>query len=126
MRYIGIMNPGTANTAVPAASRVLEGAGNSRAMMGTGNIWYTQAGFLLPKTLSKKLRVQPIAAFAMKDFEALNESGSYFDAGANFFIDGHHSKVTFQYSSRPNYSSVTRNLTGERKGEFLVQFQIFL
>ena len=95
-------------------------------MMGTGNIWYTQAGFLLPKTLSKKLRIQPIAAVAMKDFEALNESGSYFDAGANFFLDGHHSKVTLQYSSRPTYNSVTRNLTGERKGEFLVQFQIFL
>ncbi len=126
MRYIGIMNEGTPNTAVAAANRVLEGAGNSRAMLGTGNIWYTQAGFLLPKTLSKKVRVQPIAAYAMKNFEALNEAGNYYDVGANFFLDGHHSKVTLQYSSRPTYNSVTRNLTGERKGEFIVQFQIFL
>lgn len=80
MRYIGIMNSGTVNNAVPAASRVLEGAGNSRAMMTTLNIWYTHDGFLLPQKLSNKSRFQPIAVVAMKDFEALNVSGSYFEA----------------------------------------------
>lgn len=126
MRYVGIMNEGTANAAVPSASRALEGAGNSRAMMGTGNIWYTQAGLLLPKSISKKMRIQPIASFAWKKFEALKDAGSYYDIGANFFLDGHHSKFTLQYSSRPTYSPVTRTLNTERKGELMLQFQIFL
>jgi hypothetical protein len=126
MRYLGIMNEGTANTAVAAATRALEGPGNARAMIGTGNIWYTQAGFLLPKSISKKVRIQPIASYAYKSFDALKEAGSFYDAGANFFLDGHHSKLTLQYSSRPTYNSVSRELNAERKGEFIVQFQIYL
>ncbi|MCA0427695.1 MAG: porin [Bacteroidetes bacterium] len=126
IRNIGIMNEGLPNTDLPSSARVFEGGGNARAMMGTGTIWYTQAGLLLPKTISKKMRIQPIASLALKKFEALKESGSYFDIGANFFLDGHHSKFTLQYSSRPTYEIATRMRSSERKGELMLQFQIFL
>ena len=94
-------------------------------MIGTGSIWYTQAGILLPKATDKpKMRVQPFAAYAYKNFEALKKAGSYFDFGSNFFIDGHHAKVTLQYSMRPIYTAVDK-ISGN-KGEFLVQFQTYL
>jgi hypothetical protein len=71
--------------------------------------------------------VQPFAAYTFKKFEAVNQSGHYFDAGANFFIDGHHAKITPQYSTRPVYYDVNgqKKINGT-KGEFLLQLQIYL
>ncbi len=123
-RTVGIMNVGTADPAF-TGQKALEGAGVSREMIGTGNIWYTQAGFLLPKQLSKKFRLQPFAAYALKDFDALNENGNFFDVGANLFIDGHHAKVTAQYSTRPLYDVATKKVFDTR-GEYLLQLQVYL
>ncbi|WP_199879867.1 porin [Arundinibacter roseus] len=126
LRNIGIMNVGTANPDFGGA-RALAGAGNSRPMIGTGSIWYTQAGFLLPKDPTKekvKMRVQPFAAYTMKKFEALDKAGNYFDFGTNFLLDGHHAKITLQYSTRPIYTAKD-NINGT-KGELLIQFQTYL
>ncbi len=125
MRTTGIMNTGTTNTAVPAASRVLEGPGNARVLLGTGTIAHVQAGLLLPKTISTKFRLQPIASVAYKNFEALNSAGMYWDAGANLFLDAHNAKITAQYSSRPLYDASTKEQK-DRKGEMIVQFQVAL
>lgn len=125
LRTTGIMNVGTADPAVPAADKVLEGPGNARVLLGTGNIFYAQAGFLLPKIKGNKIRLQPIAALAQKQFNALNASGTYWDAGCNFYIDAHNAKITAQYSSRPLYDAATKELK-DRRGEFQIQFQVAL
>lgn len=94
-------------------------------MIGTGTIWYTQAGFLLPNSSEKpKVRIQPYAALSHKNFEALEKSSNQFDLGANFFLDGHHAKITAQYSNRPVYTAVDK--IDSYKGEFLLQLQIYL
>lgn len=124
-RYIrtsGVMNPGLPDPAFTGV-RAQEGAGNARYMLGTGNIWYTQAGVLLPKTISKKVRIQPIAAFTLKDLDALAEKGQYYDVGTNLLIDAHNAKLTFQYSDRPLYHN---DKVFKRAAEYVVQFQIFL
>jgi len=124
LRNTGIMNPGAADPAF-ADKRALAGPGNARALMGTGNIWYTQAGLLLPKTSEKPtMRIQPFAAYTMKDLDALGKSGNYYDIGCNFYLDGHHAKITPQYSLRPVYTD--RNTISENKGEFVLQAQIYL
>ncbi len=92
--------------------------------MGTGSIYYAEAGFLLPK-FSTKLRLQPIASYAYKNFEALRAGGSFFDVGCNLFIDAHNAKITAQYASRPLYDASTK-LLKDRKGELIVQFQVAL
>lgn len=126
LRTAGIMNAGTANTAIPAADRVLEGPGNSRVLLGTGSIAYVQAGFLLPKFKnSNKIRLQPIASIAYKKFEALNAAGSFWDLGCNICLDAHNAKITTQYSSRPLYNKDTRELK-DRLGELIIQFQVAL
>ncbi|MCU0338494.1 MAG: porin [Spirosomaceae bacterium] len=130
MRYIGIMNLGTNDPEFKGERAFTNAAwgnsaGDARPMIGTGNIWYTQAGILLPKTTEKpKVRVQPFGAYTLKKMEALGKAGSYWDLGANFFLDGHHSKVTFQYSTRPVYTA--KDKISGNKGEFLVQFQTYL
>lgn len=126
LRTVGIMNLGVNNPAF-TGTRAKEGAGDARYLLGTGNIWYTQVGFLTGKGKAEKpkVRVQPIAAYAYKKFDALAEGGHYYDLGSNFFLDGHHSKFTLQYSSRPLYHPAT-NKTFKRAGELLLQFQVYL
>jgi hypothetical protein len=124
LRSIGIMNTGTLDPTF-TGTRAAEGAGDARYAIGTGGIWYTQAGFLLPKQISKKVRFQPFGAIALKNFDALQEQGSYWDIGANAFIDGHHAKLTAQYSSRPIYDNASKKVF-DRKGEFILQFQVYL
>lgn len=67
LRNTGIMNPGTADAAF-TGTKALAGVGNARPLMGTGSIWYTQAGLLLPKNSdAPKLRVQPFVAYTLKN-----------------------------------------------------------
>lgn len=121
-RTVGIMNEGSPNPSFQGKPSSA-GAGNARPLMGTGNIWYTQAGLLLPKGISGKMRLQPFVAYTMKDLEALAEPMGYVDAGMNILFDGHHAKLTLQYSDRPIVVDGKRERT---LGEFILQAQIFL
>lgn len=124
LRNIGIMNPAVADpefTGAPA----LAGIGNAQPMIGTGNILYAQTGLLLPTAKEKpKVRVQPFGAVAYKNFEALDKASLQYDVGSNFFLDGHHAKLTAQYSARPVYTSVDE--IKRLYGEFILQLQIYL
>lgn len=124
LRNIGIMNEGVADSNF-TGDRALAGPGNLQPMIGTGTIWYTQAGFLLPNANEKpKVRIQPFAAYTYKNFDALEKASNQFDFGTNFFLDGHHAKITAQYSNRPIYTAVDKIDT--YKGEFLLQLHIYL
>ncbi|WP_312422801.1 porin [Epilithonimonas sp.] len=124
LRNLGIMNVGS-NDPNFIGDKAIAGAGNLQPMIGTGNIYYLQAGLLLPSNTDKpKIRIQPFAAYTNKNFKALENSSSQFDIGANWFIDGHHAKLTTQYSTRPTYTSASAE--PKSKGEFILQFQIYL
>ncbi|WP_346984925.1 hypothetical protein [Chryseobacterium sp. POE27] len=124
LRNLGIMNIAASDPNF-VGNKAIAGPGNLQPTIGTGNIIYAQAGLLLPSQAEKpKIRIQPFAAFTHKDFDALSKPSSQFDFGANWFIDGHHAKITTQYSTRPVYTSPTEDPTS--KGEFIVQFQIYL
>ena len=117
------MNVASANPNF-SGQTALAGFGNAQATIGTGDIFYTQMGVLLPAMKEKpKTRIQPFGAFTYKRFEAFEKASSQFDIGANFFLDGHHAKITPQFSTRPVYNNSS---TYSLKGEFLVQFQVFL
>ncbi|MFP3599710.1 porin, partial [Chryseobacterium sp. SIMBA_029] len=62
LRVSGLLNPGTPDAQF-TGQKALEGAGNNRVLMGTGNIWFSQVGFVLPK-FSKILKVQPFFNYA--------------------------------------------------------------
>jgi hypothetical protein len=128
LRTIGIMNPSSGFAqGMPSKEMSLNGPGNARMFVGTGNIWYTQAGLLLPNKTQDKVKLQPYAAYTFQRLQALDEVGHYFDIGCNIFLDGHHAKFTTQYSSRPLYYDINgkRNVT-VYKGEILLQFQVYL
>lgn len=116
IRNVGIMN--TANGGTSFA-----GSGNRQPTIGTGSIFYTQMGYSLPKG-NKGDQFQPFAAFTAKSFEALDEGSTQVDLGMNYFLNGHHAKISLQYSTRPIYQ-----VGGERdgsRGELILQTHIFL
>jgi hypothetical protein len=128
IRTIGLMNTSSQfSAAIAPVDRTLNGPGISRMFVGSGNIVHTQAGLLLPKAKHNKMRVQPFAAYTWKRLDYLDEHGSYVDIGTNFFLDGHHAKITPQFSTRPlYYLQGNKRLIERLKGEFLLQLQIFL
>lgn len=124
LRNIGIMNTGVSNPDF-TGQRAMEGPGNARAMMGTGQIWYTQAGLVLPKLSAKsKTRLQPFAAYTYKKFQAHQQHGNFWDLGANLLLDGQNAKITGQYSTRPLFNEAGYRF--DNKGEFILQLQVYL
>lgn len=131
VRSIGIMNPAQ-NTAAGATGL---GAyrGNAIPTLGTGNILYAQAGYLLPKSLSSKFRLQPYAAFTYSQFEGLKDVNgnqqdlTMLDAGANMYLDGHNAKFTVNYRHRPDFSQLNQpDFSIKYHPEITLQFQIYL
>lgn len=109
LRNVGIMN-------------VSGNGGNAQPTIGTGSIFYTQAGYAF-KRFQNGAQFQPFAAVTYKDFEALNDPSTQFDFGANYFINGHHAKITLQYSQRPVYAAGNLDTT---RGEIILQTHIWL
>jgi hypothetical protein len=135
VRAIGIMNPASGNASgITAGSAVTSSyRGNAIPMIGSGNTLFAEVGYLLPKGLSSKFRLQPYAAYTMSTFDGLKDAEgdkhnvNVVDAGANFLLEGHHSKITLNYRHRPDFSQLnTANFSVNYKPEITVQFQIYL
>lgn len=128
-RNMGIMNTATGldPLAHPATSSI-SGAGNNRLMLGTGNLLYSQLGYMLPKfTQNQRYRLMPYIAYAYKDLESVDEASHSFDMGTNLLLNGHNAKITAQYSQRPLYFEQDGLLlVKDHKGEFTIQFHVFL
>lgn len=127
LRNVGILNlHGSTQPVAANADASWAGGGNLQPTIGTGNIWYTQVGYLLPK-LKNGTAFMPYATFTQKNFDRIGKASGQYDFGMNYFINGHNAKITLQYSSRPVYKTVNGN--PERngsKGEFILQTHIFL
>ncbi|MCH6201702.1 porin [Aquiflexum sp. LQ15W] len=118
LRNVGIMNIGFG----PGTSQ--NGPGNAQPTIGTGNIFYSQTGFLMPKSiLGDHGRLQPFGAFTYKDFDYFDESSFQYDLGINYFINGHQAKITLQYSTRPVFENFIKS---SMASEFILQTQLFL
>ena len=93
LRTYGSMNP------LPRGE-LAQGGGNTHFNVGTGNIVYTMAGYILPLQLQPfSGKFQPMAAIHYKNFEALKEPSVQLDAGLNYYIAGHNAKLTLQFST---------------------------
>lgn len=123
LRTNGIMNPGTKDPNFTGETAV-EGFGNAKYLLGTGNLWYTQAGFVLPK-FSNKVKLQPFATYSLKDLEGLKDIAHFYDFGANLYILSQNAKVAYQYSSRPLFNGDTKEVL-TRRGEHILTLQIAL
>ncbi len=127
LRNIGILNHHAAVQSIstnPAVSWA--GGGNMQPTIGTGEIWYTQAGYLLP-AFNNGTAFMPYATFTYKNFERIGKSSAQYDLGLNYLINQHHAKISVQYSNRPVYRSINdQPVRNGSKSEYILQTQIFL
>lgn len=94
-------------------------------LLGTGDIIYGQVGYMFPQ-LDNGAKIQPYAAFANKSLDGLEDNVFDWKAGINYFIEGHHAKITLEYSDQPVFDFTTGGTEADRFGVFRLQTHIFL
>ncbi len=136
-RNVGIMNTGQLGSPGFLASQGVEptisGPGNAQPLLGTGEILYLEAGYVLPSWVfaDRHGKLQPFGAFTHKNLAYLDDPAFNWDVGLNYLIDGHRAKLTFQYSLRPQFFERTdgdsvRRVSDGSAGQFIIQAQIAL
>lgn len=131
LRYNGIMNPASSSNATNAIAGAGPTFGNAYPMFGTGKVFYTQFGYLLPASLlgSNGGQWMPYASWMHGSYDRLgSQSMDVMDVGLNWFIKGHNSKFTLDYQNRPTYQTGPGGdvQQGQRKSTFLLQYQVFI
>ncbi|BAV07258.1 hypothetical protein SAMN05421788_102118 [Filimonas lacunae] len=124
LRNQATMNPATGSN-TPA---VINGSGNGYPSFGTGNLLYAQVGYKFNNNLVGNTTFMPYASIQHASYERLDKAMNYWEAGVNWLLKGHTSKLTFTYQNRPIYEQQTAGnatLTGH-KGAFVMQYQVFL
>jgi hypothetical protein len=127
LRYNGSMNPANGRSGLPLT---ITGQGptygNSYPMFGTGQIIYSQVGYLLPENKSQ-CRWMPYVTYTTAKFDQLQgKPMKLYNAGINCLMNGHKSKFTLDWQNRPTYEYVTSGLKeGKRKNSVVLQYQIF-
>ena len=125
IRNLGILN---LHPSAPTANS-WAGTGNAQPTIGTGGVFYLQAGYQLPK-LKNGTAFMPYLTVTHKDFERLADPSTQYGLGLNYFVTGHNAKLTLEYQTRPVYKvNAANNNAIERtgyKGELILQTHIFL
>ncbi len=125
IRNLGVMNPATGIN----ANGSFNGAGNSFPMYGTGSTLYAQAGYKFRNgLLGDQGTIQPYACAQYSTFQLLKDPMLMYEAGLNWLIESHRSKISLNYQDRPVFNiDATNNYTvTTRKGMIVVQFQIMI
>jgi hypothetical protein len=110
----------------PASS----GTGNGFLGIGTGNIFYGQAGYLFNKSKNeeKKARTQLYVASEVAALDALKTPMTMFEGGINYYLTGSYGpKVTLGYQNRAIFKTVageSKQVENGRKGMVVLQYQV--
>ncbi len=64
---------------------------------GTGNVFYAQTGYLIPNT-----RFMPYVSYQNANYDGYDETISELNIGVNYFLNGHHAKLTLEYHQITN------------------------
>ncbi len=119
VRNIGIMNPADGGGGL---------RGNSVPTLGTGTIRYMQAGFVLPKLKSGAM-IQPYIAYSHALFDGVKDANNEVvpvhipDVGVNYYVAGHHAKLTLNGRYRPDFTNIAQL---KYRPEITLQAMIFL
>ncbi len=84
----------------------------------TGNMLYGHVGYLVPGP-KDKTRFQPYLSYNTRTIDAIDDNATRFGIGANIFMTGHHSKLSFEYSN-------SKVGDGDSTGVLTLQAMIYL
>ncbi len=105
------------------------GPGNSFPLIGTGQVYYIQAGYLMRRDLlGKGGTLQPYAQVIVSDYEKVKDPFVVYDIGINWLQAGHRSKVSLDYQNRPILvagagDKLIAHPDEPRKGMLVMQYQ---
>ena len=132
LRFNGIMNPANATTYGKLVKDAGSMYGNALPMFGTGNVIYSQVGFLCPKDwLKEHGQLMPYLSLTSAKYDRLgNSRWNTFNAGINWLIQGHKAKISLDYQNRPGVllTSVQNAdvvINDGRKHTITLQYQVF-
>lgn len=99
LRYNGIMNPANGLQ----TGKNYAGFGNQIPMFGTGQMVYSQIGYLLPASFlgNNHGQLMPYASVTYAKFNRLSSPNTMWDMGASWLIENHNSKISIDYQIRP-------------------------
>lgn len=63
----------------------------------TGSMFYAHLGYVIPSA-NKVVRVQPYVSATTRQIDAIDDSANRFGLGGNIYFNGHHSKLSVEYS----------------------------
>lgn len=127
LRFNGIMNP--ANGTTQSLTGVSGIQGNSFPMFGTGNVIYSQFGYLMASDLLKKNgTLMPYVSAQFADYQRLTKTAEIYNLGVNWLLKGHSSKISLDYQNRPIYQNTSdgRLNANGRRGAVTLQYQVFI
>jgi hypothetical protein len=124
LRNNGIMNPANGNND-PAN---FNGAGNAYPMFGTGSSIYAQAGFRLRRDLLGPVgTLMPYVSYRHSSYDKLADGVNVYNAGVNWLINKHQSKISLNYELRPVFRRTAGDVIagdGNRSSVWL-QYQVY-
>ena len=135
LRFNGIMNPANGSSYSGARTGTINtgGAyGNAYPMFGTGSAVYAQIGYLCPANMLGEGvgTLMPYVSFTNGNYARLDKPAQIYNAGVNWLLSGHKSKITLNYENRPAYIPTDAAGTGyqfdSRKSAFIIQYQVFI
>lgn len=89
---------------------------------GTGTVLYGQAGYLL-----QKLHLMPYLALQSGQYDGFDKPVQTLDAGVNYFLNGHHAKLTLEYHRiKGDIREAGINTQEESIAQMRLQFQVAL
>lgn len=132
LRFNGIMNPASGTTTSNLVKDAGSMYGNAIPMFGTGNVIYSQFGYLCAKDLLKENgQLMPYVSMTSAQYDRLGKDRlNTFNAGVNWFIQGHKAKITLDWQNRPGV--LLQTVSGQdavikdgRKNAITLQYQVF-
>ncbi|MBC7553378.1 MAG: hypothetical protein H7257_05320 [Taibaiella sp.] len=124
IRNNGIMNPANGVNGQGG----FNGAGNAYPMFGTGNSIYAQLGLRLPDSmLGKAGTLMPYVSYRWSGYEKLAGAVNVYDAGVNWLLNRHQSKLSFNYQLRPVFTQnpAGEYITADNASSAWLQYQVF-
>ncbi len=124
VRNNAVMNPAAGGT-VPAGN--FNGPGNGWPTYGTGNTLYAQAGYKFRNNLLGTTTFMPYVGYQYSHYKRLADDVHYLDAGVNWLLAGHTSKLTLSYQRRPVFIAQANGelKAASYKGSVIAQYQVF-
>lgn len=105
------------------------GAGNKFPLIGTGEVYYLQMGYLMrDDLLGDQGTLQPYFQWIVSDYDRVAKPFTVIDIGVNWLQKGHRSKLSLDYQSRPilvesSGNKLIASNENPRKGMVVMQYQ---